>query len=47
VLRYTNLLATVPMRLGEAWQVSLPDILLNDLRTLLGAENVRIVYGND
>jgi hypothetical protein len=35
------------MRLGEAWQVSLPDILLNDLRTLLGAENVRIVYGND
>jgi DNA polymerase-3 subunit alpha len=47
VLRYTNLLATAPMRFGEAWQVSLPDILINDLRGLLGSDNVRIVYGND
>jgi DNA polymerase-3 subunit alpha len=47
VLRYTNLLASAPMRLGEAWQVSLPDMLITDLSELLGAENVRIVYGND
>jgi len=47
VLRYTNLLASAPMRLGEAWQVSLPDMLINDLRALLGAENVRIVYVNE
>jgi DNA polymerase-3 subunit alpha len=47
VINYSNLLASVPLRLGDAWQVTLPDMLINDLRALLGAENVRIVYGND
>ena len=46
-IHYSNLLASVPLRLGEAWQMTLPDMLINDLRALLGAENVRIVYGND
>ena len=47
VMRYSNQLASAPLRLGDAWQVSLPEILISDLRTLLGADNVRIVYGND
>jgi DNA polymerase-3 subunit alpha len=47
VIHYSNLLASVPLRLGETWQVTLPDMLINDLRALLGIENVRIVYGND
>ena len=47
VLSYTNLLAGASLRLGEAWHVSLPDMLINELRTLVGAENVRIVYGNE
>jgi DNA polymerase-3 subunit alpha len=47
VLHYSNLIASAPMRLGEAWQVSLPDLLINDLRTLLGEDNVRIVYASD
>ncbi|TAJ77976.1 MAG: DNA polymerase III subunit alpha [Gallionellaceae bacterium] len=46
VLCYTNLIASAPLRLGEAWQVTLPDMLLNDLRALPGTENVRIVYGD-
>jgi hypothetical protein len=33
--------------LGEAWHVSLPDLLMNDLRALPGVENVRIVYANE
>jgi DNA polymerase-3 subunit alpha len=45
VIHYANLLASAPLRLGEAWQVTLPDLLLNDLRAVLGEENVRIVYG--
>jgi DNA polymerase-3 subunit alpha len=47
VLRYSNLIASAPLRLGEAWQVSLPDMLLTNLRAMPGAENVRIVYGGD
>ncbi len=44
VIHYSNLIASTPLRLGEAWQVTLPDMLLNDLRALLGTENVRVVY---
>ena len=47
VLCYSNLIASAPLRLGDAWQVSLPDMLINNLRALSGAESVRIVYGND
>jgi len=32
-------------RPGEAWQVTLHDDLLRDLRGLLQAENVKAVYG--
>ena len=31
------------LRLGEAWCVTLPDGMLNDLRGLLGEKNVRVV----
>ncbi len=44
VIHYENLIASTPLRLGEAWQVTLPDMLLNDLCALFGIENVRIVY---
>ena len=44
VIHYTNIIASTPLRLGDAWQVTLPDMLLNDLRMLLGAESVRVVY---
>ena len=46
MLRYTNHLANAQLSLGEPWQVTLPDMLIAELRTLLGTENVRIVYGN-
>jgi DNA polymerase-3 subunit alpha len=44
MLRYTNLIASAPLRLSEAWQVTLPDMLINELRKLDGVEQVRIVY---
>ncbi len=33
------------MKLGDAWNVTLPDGMLNDLRGLLSERNVRVVYG--
>jgi DNA polymerase-3 subunit alpha len=44
VIHYTNLIAGAPLRLSGAWQVTLPDMLLGDLRQLSGVENVRVVY---
>ncbi len=43
-INYRNLIGSAPLRLGEAWQVTLPDDLLAGLRTLLGAANVQVVY---
>ncbi len=43
-LNYRNYIGSAPLRLGEAWQVSLPDELLESLRALCGAENVQVVY---
>ena len=45
MIHYRNLIASAPLRLGEAWQVTLPDMLLQELQSALGAENVRIIYG--
>ena len=45
VIHYRNQTGSAQLRLGEAWNVTLPDGLLNDLRGLLGERNVRIVYG--
>jgi len=42
---YHNTDAACQLRLGEAWQVTLHDDLLSELRTLLKPENVRVVYG--
>jgi DNA polymerase III subunit alpha len=41
---YRNDEATCQLRLGEDWQVTLHDDLLRDLRELLKAENVKVVY---
>ena len=45
VIHYRNQTGSAQLRLGEAWKVTLPDGLLNDLRGLLGERNVRVVYG--
>jgi len=44
-IHYSNDDASCQLRLGEAWQVTLHDDLLRDLRELLQAENVKVVYG--
>ena len=44
LIHYRNQEAVCKLRLGEVWQVTLHDDLLCDLRDLLQAENVRIVY---
>lgn len=44
-IHYRNDNAICQLRLGEAWQVTLHDDLLRDLRDLLQAENVKVVYG--
>jgi hypothetical protein len=44
VIHYRNLIASAPLCLGEAWQVTLPDMLLEELRALLGADKVRVMY---
>ena len=43
-IHYRNDAAACQLRLGEAWQVTLHDDLLRDLRELLQAENVRVIY---
>ncbi|MDD5056459.1 MAG: DNA polymerase III subunit alpha [Sideroxydans sp.] len=43
-INYRNFIGSAPLRLGEEWQVSLPDELLEGLRALCGAENVQVVY---
>ena len=45
VIHYRNQTGSAQLRLGEAWNVTLPDGLLSELRELLGERNVRVVYG--
>jgi DNA polymerase-3 subunit alpha len=45
VIHYRNQTGSAQLRLGDAWNVTLPDGLLSDLRGLLGEKNVRVVYG--
>ena len=45
VIHYRNQTGSAQLKLGEAWNVTLPDGMLNDLRGLLGERNVRVVYG--
>ncbi len=44
LINYHNFTARCQLRLGEAWQVTLADELLNDLRLVLQAENVEVTY---
>jgi DNA polymerase-3 subunit alpha len=44
VLHFSNDSASAQLRLGEAWNLSLPENLLHELRVLLGTQNVRLVY---
>ena len=43
-IHYRNGDASCQLRLGEAWQVTLHDDLLRDLRGLLHEENVKVIY---
>ncbi len=45
VIHYSNQTGSAKLKLGDAWNVTLPDGMLNDLRGLLGEKNVRVVYG--
>ena len=45
VIHYRNQTGSAQLKLGDAWNVTLPDGMLNDLRVLLGERNVRVVYG--
>ena len=45
LIHYHNDEASCQLRLGEAWQVTLHDDLLNGLRELLQPENVKVIYG--
>jgi DNA polymerase-3 subunit alpha len=41
---YRNLIGSASLRLDEAWQVTLPEELLETLRALCGAQNVLVAY---
>jgi DNA polymerase-3 subunit alpha len=43
-IHYRNDNASCQLRLGDAWQVTLHDDLLRDLRDLLHEENVKVIY---
>ena len=43
-INYSNATATCQLCLGEVWQVTLAEELLNELRGVLGAHNVRVIY---
>ncbi|MGE5757698.1 MAG: DNA polymerase III subunit alpha, partial [Sideroxydans sp.] len=43
-INYRNHIGSAPLRLGEEWQVTLPEELLENLRELCGAQNVQVVY---
>ena len=43
-INYRNLIGSAPLRLGDPWQVTLPDELLDGLRAMCGAQNVHVVY---
>ncbi len=43
-INYRNLIGSAPLRLGDAWQVTLPDELIDGLRAVCGAQNVQVVY---
>jgi len=45
LIHYRNDFASCQLRLGEAWQVTLHEDLLRDLRMLLLEENVKVIYG--
>jgi DNA polymerase-3 subunit alpha len=44
LINYKNSVAGCELRLGEAWQVTLSDELLQDLRAVLQPESVKVVY---
>ncbi len=46
LIQYNNGLASCQLRLGEAWQMTLSDELLRDLRSALQPGNVQVVYSS-
>ncbi len=43
-IHYRNLIGATSMRLGDEWQVTLPDELLDELRRVCGADNICVQY---
>jgi DNA polymerase-3 subunit alpha len=43
-INYSNLIGSAPLRLGDDWQVTLPDELIENLRALCGSDKVQVVY---
>ncbi|MBI5006996.1 MAG: DNA polymerase III subunit alpha [Nitrosomonadales bacterium] len=43
-INYCNLIGSASLRAADEWQVTLPDELIENLRTLCGAQNVQVVY---
>ncbi|MDD4928924.1 MAG: DNA polymerase III subunit alpha [Gallionella sp.] len=46
VIHYRNDVASCQLSLGEIWQVTLAEALLNELRAALQPENVKVVYAS-
>ncbi|MDD2775443.1 MAG: DNA polymerase III subunit alpha [Gallionella sp.] len=45
VIHYRNPHSTCQLKLGEPWQLTLADELLDELRKLMGEKNVKVVWG--
>jgi DNA polymerase-3 subunit alpha len=45
VIHYRNTHSTCQLKLGEPWQLTLADELLDELKKLMGEKNVKVVWG--
>ncbi|MDD4963721.1 MAG: DNA polymerase III subunit alpha [Gallionella sp.] len=45
VIHYRNPHSTCQLKLGEPWQLTLADELLDELKNLMGEKNVKVVWG--
>ncbi|HLP98837.1 MAG TPA: DNA polymerase III subunit alpha [Sideroxyarcus sp.] len=43
-INYRNLIGSASLRVADEWQITLPDELIENLRAVCGAQNVKVVY---